>query len=84
MSGTERTTFSIEGMHCEHCVEAVRSALDEFEGLRVSPSVYTTLEEIDRFAEVMERVARVSYETDNVSEEDVAEAIQDAGYELAS
>jgi selenocysteine lyase/cysteine desulfurase len=30
----------------------------EFSGIRVSPSVYTTLEEIDRFAEAMERVAR--------------------------
>jgi len=29
----------------------------EFEGLRVTPSVYTTLEEIDRFCEVMEGVA---------------------------
>lgn len=31
---------------------------DEFEGLRVSPSVYTTLEEIDRFAEAVEDVLR--------------------------
>lgn len=31
---------------------------DEFEGLRVSPSVYTTLEEIDRFAEAVESVLR--------------------------
>jgi isopenicillin-N epimerase len=31
---------------------------DEFEGIRVSPSVYSTLEEVDRFAEVMERVVR--------------------------
>jgi selenocysteine lyase/cysteine desulfurase len=30
---------------------------DEFKGIRVSPAVYTTLEEIDRFAEAMERVA---------------------------
>lgn len=28
----------------------------EFEGIRVSPSVFTTLEEIDRFADAMERV----------------------------
>jgi isopenicillin-N epimerase len=31
---------------------------DEFRGLRVTPSVYTTREELDRFAEVMESVAR--------------------------
>ena len=30
----------------------------EFEGIRVSPSVFTTLEEIDRFADAMERVVK--------------------------
>jgi isopenicillin-N epimerase len=31
---------------------------DEFKGLRITPSVYTTFEEIDRFAEAMESVAK--------------------------
>ncbi len=31
---------------------------DEFKGLRITPSVYTTFEEIDRFAEAMETVAK--------------------------
>ena len=31
---------------------------DEFKGLRITPSVYTTFEELDRFAEVMETIAR--------------------------
>jgi selenocysteine lyase/cysteine desulfurase len=31
---------------------------DEFQGLRVSPSVYTTLEELDRFCTAVERVIR--------------------------
>ncbi len=31
---------------------------DEFEGLRITPSVYTTVEEIDRFAEVIEHVIK--------------------------
>jgi isopenicillin-N epimerase len=31
---------------------------DEFKGLRITPSVYTTFEEIDRFAEVMESIAK--------------------------
>ncbi|MFQ5889294.1 MAG: aminotransferase class V-fold PLP-dependent enzyme [Gemmatimonadota bacterium] len=31
---------------------------DEFRGLRISPSVYTTLEELDRFVEVMDLVIR--------------------------
>ncbi|MCZ6688847.1 MAG: aminotransferase class V-fold PLP-dependent enzyme [Planctomycetota bacterium] len=31
---------------------------DEFEGIRVTPNVYTTLEEIDRFTEAMEAVIK--------------------------
>ena len=31
---------------------------DEFKGLRITPSVYTTLKELDRFCEVMEMVAK--------------------------
>ena len=31
---------------------------DEFKGLRITPNVYTTLKELDRFAEVMASIAR--------------------------
>ena len=31
---------------------------EEFNGLRISPSVYTTLEELDRFVEAVEDVLR--------------------------
>ena len=31
---------------------------DEFQGIRVSPAVYTTLEEVDRFGDAMERLAK--------------------------
>jgi selenocysteine lyase/cysteine desulfurase len=31
---------------------------DEFQGIRVSPAVYTRLDEVDRFADAMERVAK--------------------------
>jgi hypothetical protein len=30
---------------------------EEFKGLRITPNVYTTLGELDRFCEVMRRVA---------------------------
>ena len=30
----------------------------EYEGVRVTPNVYTTVEEIDTFAEVMEKIIR--------------------------
>ena len=32
----------------------------EYEGLRVTPNVYTTLEEVDTFATAMETIARSS------------------------
>ncbi len=31
---------------------------DEFKGIRITPNVYTTLHELDRFCEAMEAVAR--------------------------
>ena len=58
-------TVEVEGIDslalAEHLWEAHRILVvgirhPEFEGLRVSPSVFTTLEEIDRFADAVERV----------------------------
>ncbi len=40
----------------QHRIIATPIIHDEFEGIRVSPSVYTTLEELDRFAEAVEAV----------------------------
>jgi len=31
---------------------------DDYQGIRVTPNVYTTLDEIDTFAEIVESVAR--------------------------
>jgi selenocysteine lyase/cysteine desulfurase len=36
-----------------HKIVATAIMSDEFNGLRVTPNVYTTLDEVDRFAEVM-------------------------------
>ena len=57
---------SVEGMSAVHLSEQLwakerilASAIvtpGEYEGLRVMPNVYTTLEEIDTFAEAMERL----------------------------
>jgi len=41
-----------------HRVFTVAIVHEQFEGIRVSPSVYSTIEEVDRFAELMERAAR--------------------------
>lgn len=41
-----------------HRILTVAIKHEEFEGLRITPSVYTTLDEIDRFCETVERVMR--------------------------
>ena len=40
----------------EHRILVVGIKHDEFQGIRVSPSVYTTHDELDRFCDVMEGV----------------------------
>ncbi|MGQ9853580.1 MAG: aminotransferase class V-fold PLP-dependent enzyme [Candidatus Oleimicrobiaceae bacterium] len=60
-------TFQLEGVDsaalAQHLWERYRILVaaikhPEFEGIRVSPNVYTTLEEIDRFCEAVERVIK--------------------------
>ncbi|HEX7315220.1 MAG TPA: aminotransferase class V-fold PLP-dependent enzyme [Pyrinomonadaceae bacterium] len=41
-----------------HKIFATHIVHDEFKGVRVTPSVYTTLKELDRFSEVMSGIAR--------------------------
>ena len=41
-----------------HKIYATPIVHDEFKGVRITPSVYTTLKELDRFCEVMSGVAR--------------------------
>jgi selenocysteine lyase/cysteine desulfurase len=40
----------------KHKIFVVAIKHDEFEGLRITPSTYSTLEEVDRFCDVMEGV----------------------------
>lgn len=42
----------------KHKIFTVAILHDEFKGIRVTPNVYTLLEELDRFCDVMERVAK--------------------------
>ncbi|MDX1501211.1 MAG: aminotransferase class V-fold PLP-dependent enzyme [Thermoanaerobaculia bacterium] len=60
-------TFQVDGVDSmeladhlwsRHRILTVAIRHPEFEGIRVSPSVYTTVEEIDRFAEAVEQVLR--------------------------
>lgn len=60
-------TVQVEGMDTvklaqhlwnKHCIIVTPIKHAEFEGLRVTPNVYTTIEELDRFVEAMEVVIR--------------------------
>lgn len=70
MSTTQRDTLSIDGMHCEHCVEAVKEALSEVDGVTVEA------------VEIGE--ATVTYDPDGASRDRLAEALDAAGYTLAT
>ncbi|PQJ36548.1 hypothetical protein BSZ35_16230 [Salinibacter sp. 10B] len=63
-------TLTIDGMHCEHCVEAVREALESVRGVSVEHV------EVGR--------ADVAYDPSAVSEDQLATVLDDVGYELSS
>ncbi|MBX3365318.1 MAG: aminotransferase class V-fold PLP-dependent enzyme [Phycisphaeraceae bacterium] len=59
--------FRIDGLHSpalvswlweKHRILTTGIRHDEFEGVRITPSVYTTLDELDRFAELVAHAAR--------------------------
>jgi copper chaperone CopZ len=68
MSTAEQHTLEIDGMHCEHCVAAVRSALESLEALTVQ--------------DVEVGAAEVTYDPADISTDQLAEAIDDAGFDL--
>ena len=67
---TIKTDLHIEGMSCRHCVNAVEGALKALPGVEVE--------------EVAIGRARVTYEQNEVSPDDLREAVEDAGYTLQS
>jgi copper chaperone len=69
MSTTQQETLSIDGMHCEHCVEAVREALSALDGVTVDAV------EVGR--------ATISHDG-SLRRDHLAAALDDAGYELAA
>jgi copper chaperone CopZ len=62
----ERMTLAIDGMSCEHCVRAVRQALEGVQGVQVE--------------EVAIGRATVQYDPSRVSREAIADAVADEGY----
>jgi isopenicillin-N epimerase len=57
IEGTEPTALC-DYLMSRHKIFATPIVHDEFKGVRVTPSVYTTLKELDRFSEVMTTIAR--------------------------
>jgi len=67
---TQTQTLEIDGMHCQHCVEAVREALEAVRALSVERVEVGT--------------AEVSYDPDAVSRDQLATVLDDVGYDLVS
>lgn len=57
LEGTDPKAVSDYLMN-KHKILTVPILHDEFKGIRITPNVYTTLEELDRFCEVMEMIAK--------------------------
>lgn len=66
----DRVTMTIEGMSCQHCVRAVDAALREVPGVAVEA--------------VGVGSATVALDPAATSREAVADAVRDAGYEVAT
>jgi len=62
--------FSVSGMSCQHCVMSVREAIEEIDG--VSEAV----------VELEAGTAKVTF-ADNVSEDDIIEAVTEEGFTIS-
>lgn len=69
MASRDQETLSVSGMHCEHCVEAVRDALSALDGVTV---------------EAVEIGSATVAHDGSVSRTQLAAALDDAGYSLAA
>ena len=62
----ERLNLTIEGMSCEHCLRAVRGRLERTPGVKVD--------------DVQIGSARLDYDPNTTTVDDIEEAIADEGY----
>lgn len=65
-------TFAVQGMTCAHCQAAVTEALKGVPGV--------ALAEVD----LQRQQAKVGYEEDKVTADELAKAVEKAGYTLVS
>lgn len=64
----ETITIQIEGMTCDHCVHAVKSALEELEGISHAD------------VSLDEKSATVTYDPDWIGTEEIMDVIEEEGY----
>ncbi|BFI99388.1 copper chaperone CopZ [Priestia sp. Y58] len=67
----ENVTLSVQGMSCGHCVKAVEGGVGELNGVK---SVEVSLEDAK---------VTVAFDPRQVTVEDIKEAIDDQGYDVA-
>ena len=67
---TDTITYSVPGIHCEHCARAIREEVSEIEGVETV--------EVDLSAKVVTVRGR------GLSDGDLREAIAEAGYEVVA
>ena len=64
-----RTTLTVTGMTCNHCVHSVQSALEEVEGVRSAR------------VDLQQGRATVDYDESKTSPRELSGAVADAGYQ---
>ncbi len=64
-----KALFRVEGMSCEHCVRAVKNAVEDLEGA-VSAKV-----------ELSAKTAEVEYDENILDKKNIIEAIKEEGYD---
>jgi len=69
-SELKKETLNVEGMHCAGCVSSVEKALAGLEGVE------------DASVNLATETASISFDESKVNMEDIAEAVEDAGYSL--
>lgn len=67
----QTTTLTIDGMHCDGCVQIVQSLLEQ------TPGVKGATVSLDA------KQARIAHDTGQVSAKALAEAVNNAGYKAA-
>lgn len=67
---TEEKTINIVGMHCPSCVAAVELSINDLDGVE------------DAKADLESNTAKVTFDSDKVSDSDLAEAVKEAGFKV--